>query len=350
MGCRDLYSELCSFRNMELAYRKARKNKRYKKASQDFEFNLESNLLRLKHELETFDYKPKPLKTFVIRDPKTRHISASHFRDRVVHHALCNIIQPIFERTFIHDSYANRIGKGTIKAIERFDLFKRKVSQNGRLVNKPNDSNMIVGYVLKADIKHYFDTVDHEILTGLIRHKINDGNVMGLIQKIIDNHAAKCPKKGMPIGNLTSQFFANLCLNELDYFIKHELKARFYIRYVDDFVILHESKVVLELWKRKIEGFLKTLRLDLHPEKSKIFPFHKGTKLLGYKAFYHYKLLKRSNIRTINKRLAKFKELYEKGEMTRGAITKSMESWMAYARHADTYNLRKKLLVGNAVS
>jgi len=133
MVCKDLYNELCSFRNLELAYRKARRNKRCKRSVQEFEFNLEQNLLQLKYELENFTYRPKRLKQFVIRDPKTRLISASQFRDRVIHHAICNIIQPLLEKIFIHDSYANRIKKGTTKALERFDTFKRKVSDNGRL-------------------------------------------------------------------------------------------------------------------------------------------------------------------------------------------------------------------------
>src|SRR3989338_7787414 len=128
----NLYQQLCSFRNLELAYKKSRKGKRNKKSVQDFEFDLERNLLQLKHELETGTYKPKPLKQFVIRDPKTRLISASDFRDRVVYHALCNIIQPIFEKTFIHDSHANQINKGSSKAVERFDVFKINVSENGK--------------------------------------------------------------------------------------------------------------------------------------------------------------------------------------------------------------------------
>ena len=252
MDRKNLYDELCSFRNLELAFKKARANKRTKKSVRDFEFNLEGNLLTLKDELETLSYNTHPLKQFVIRDPKTRLISASLFRDRVVHHALCNIIQPIFERTFIYDSHANQIGKGTTEAIRRFDTFKRKASKNGRLLNKAKDGNIVIGYVLKADIRHYFDTVDHGILMEIIRRKVKDKNILLLIRKILDNHSSKAPNKGMPIGNLTSQFFANLYLNELDHFVKHELKARFYIRYVDDFVLLDESREKLEHYKFKI--------------------------------------------------------------------------------------------------
>lgn len=183
MDRRNLYDELCSFRNLELAFRKARINKRSKKSVRDFEFNLEENLLSLKYELETLSYNPRPLKQFVIRDPKTRLISASLFRDRVVHHAVCNVIQPIFERTFIYDSHANQISKGTTEAIKRFDKFKRKASKNGKLLNDAKDNSMVIGYVFKADIRHYFDTIDHEVLMKIISRKINDKNILSLICK-----------------------------------------------------------------------------------------------------------------------------------------------------------------------
>jgi len=344
MACADLYGELCSFRNLELAYRKARKGKRSKKAVQEFEFNLEENLLQLKRELEDGSYQPHPLRQFVVMDPKTRVISASHFRDRVVHHALCNIIQPVFERTFIDDSYANRVGKGTRKALDRFDRFKRKVGKNGRIVNGAKDDNMVVGYILKADIRHYFDTVDHDVLMGLIGRRISDERILALVRKILKNHVTDSPGKGMPIGNLTSQFFANLYLNELDYFVKHQLRAGFYIRYVDDFVIMHNSEKILLQWKRQIASFLETLKLELHPEKSKVYPLHNGVNFLGCRVFYHHKLLKKSNLMAIENRLVEFKKSYDRNETTYEKIMQSLESWMAYARHANTYKLRKDIM------
>src|SRR3989344_4653904 len=160
----NLYSQLISYENLEKAFKKARIGKSSKPYVIEFEKNLKENLTSLRNELENFTYIPKPLKRFTIRDPKTRIIHASAFRDRVVHHALCNIIDPIFDKNFIYDSYANRLGKGTLKAVERFDYFKRKISINGSRLNNSNYSNMIIGYVLKADIEHYFDTISHDIL------------------------------------------------------------------------------------------------------------------------------------------------------------------------------------------
>ena len=159
---------------------------------------MKANLGKLRQELESLTYEPRPLKTFVIRDPKTRVISASAFHDRVVHHALCNIIEPIFDKTFIYDSYVNRKGKGTHAAIKRFDEFKRKVSCNGRLVNGAKFDNTVIGYVLKADIRHYFQEVNHCALLGILKRKIQDETILRLIQTILDNH--KTFGKGMPIG------------------------------------------------------------------------------------------------------------------------------------------------------
>ena len=214
----NLYGELCFYENLLEAFKKAAKGKSSKWYVMEFRKDLKNNLLQLQGELIHATYQPQPMKTFVICDPKTRVISASAFRDRVVHHALCNIIEPIFEKSFIYDSYANRKGKGTHAAIRRFDHFKRKASQNGKLLPGAKDNNMVRGYVLKCDIKHYFDSVDHEVMMSAIRKKIKDEKILQLISKILGNHFTK--GNGMPIGNLTSQFFAKVYLNGLDYFIK----------------------------------------------------------------------------------------------------------------------------------
>lgn len=300
---KNLFNKLCSLENLRLAFKKARKGKTKKWYVKEFESNLDDELTKLKTELETQTYKPKPMKKFVIRDPKTRTIHASAFRDRVVHHAICNIIEPIFEKVFIYDTYANRKSKGTHAGLKRFDEFKRKVTQNGKLVRSAKDNNMTVGYALKADIKRYFDTVNHAVLMKILRKKIRDEEVLQLIKIILNNHDTKVLGKGMPLGNLTSQFFANVYLSELDYFVKHKLKTKYYIRYVDDFVILHRSKEKLLLYKWLINNFLKSLKLELHPEKSKVIPLHKGVNLLGFRVFYHYKLPRKSNIRKFERKL-----------------------------------------------
>jgi retron-type reverse transcriptase len=309
-----------------------------------FEKNLDENLKRLREELVGKTYAPLPLKTFILRDPKTRRISVSDFRDRVVHHAVCNILEPIFERYFICDSYANRKGKGGLAALQRFDEFKRKVSRNGRLVGNASDHNVVQGYVLKADVKHYFDTVDHAKLLEVLSRRIVDMDVLELIRKIIDNHSSKVFGKGMPLGNLTSQFFANVYLNELDQFVKHELKAKYYIRYVDDFVILHHSKYQLQEWKEQIDDFLRReLLLELHPQKSKIHLLGKGIDFLGFKCFYHFRLLRTRNVRKMFRRLERFKEQLRKETISPDTVLESLQGWNAYAMHANTYKLRRAI-------
>lgn len=348
----NLYTSLCSYDNLKLAFTKARKRKTQKLYIIEFESELEWNLTKLKYELETFTYKPAKLTVFIIRDPKTRKISASSFRDRVVHHALCNIIAPIFEKSFIYDSFANQKGKGTHKAIARFERFMKKIayekgSRNlvGGWQRKLSADTHNIGHVLKADVRHYFDTVDHEILIQIVRRKIKDEKVIWLLKTILNNHETETLGKGMPIGNLTSQFLANVYLNELDYFVKHKLKAKYYIRYVDDFVIFHKDKALLEKWEVEIDNFLKNaLKVELHPEKTRTVLLGRGVTFLGLRIFYHHKLIKKSNRRRIWKRIRVLKEIYYEGKLSRDDVESKIQGWLAYAEFANTYKLRNKVL------
>ncbi len=298
--CKNLYDQIISVKNLFRAYKKARKHKTAHPDVIEFKNNLIKNIFALHLELKSNIYTPKPLQTFTIRDPKTRKISKSAFRDRVVHHALINIIEPIYEKIFICDSYASRQYKGTSAAIQRFDHFKRKVAHP----SKPNDK--VKGFCLKADIKSYFETIDQRIRLHIIKKKVKDTQVIRLIQLILNNYVGKHQDKGMPLGNLTSQFFANVYLNELDQFVKHTLKAKYYIRYVDDFVILHKNKSVLENYKQKIGEFLTSnLNLTLHPTKSKIAPLSRGIDFLGFRIFYYHKLLRKSGLKRLKRKFQK---------------------------------------------
>jgi len=270
----NLYNKLCSYENLLLAFKKARKGKTKKLYVRRFEENLKENLLELQKRLLSKSYRPALLKKIIVRDPKTRKIYKSVFIDRIVHHAIVNILKLIFELIFIWDSYASRKGKGHHKAIKRFDYteqkskplplgsgqsqatdflalshkvlnkpillsvgktqilydFKRKVSKNGRKLKGIKDNNYICGYVLKADIKHYFDEVNHKVLLEIIREKVKDEEVMWLIRQVLENYRGGKQGCGMPLGNYTSQFFANVYLNELDYFVKHFFRAKYYTR------------------------------------------------------------------------------------------------------------------------
>ncbi len=332
---RNLYSKIYEFDNLFLAWQKARKGKTRKNYVVKFEKYLERNLLDLEFELKNEFYKPLPLQTFILRDPKTRKISKSDFRDRVVHHAIVNILEPIVEKTFVFDSCANRKGKGTLFALKRFEKFRRIVTKN--FSSK--------GFCLKADIRHYFEEVDREILLKIISKKIKDEKVLWLIEKIVTANnfcrEREINEKGMPLGNLTSQFFANIYLNELDYFVKKKLWAKHYIRYVDDFVILHESKEQLEEWKEEIDNFLKEeLKLELHRDKSKVILLSSGIDFVGFRNFYYFRLLRKRNVRRMFSKINKFEEK----TLAYDSIIEIFEGWNAYAKWANALGLRRKVL------
>ena len=329
----NLYFKIYLFKNLVFAWREARKHKTRKLYVIKFEQNTRENLLKLHEELKNQTYSPEPLKTFILRDPKTRKISKSAFRDRIVHHALVNTLEPIFDKTFIYDNCASRKGKGTLFALKRFDLFMRKVSRNGKIKGWFNN-NKIRGYCLKADIKHYFQEVNPDILISILWRKIKDEKIIWLIKQILDNFDAKIQGKGMPLGNLTSQFFANIYLNELDYFVKHKLRAKYYIRYVDDFILLHNSKEQLKKWKIEIDKFLKEkLKLELHPDKSKVISLSRGIDFVGFRNFWYYKLLRKRNIRKIIEKI----EEYKQKNLSKEKLLESFQGWNAYAMWANTF-------------
>jgi RNA-directed DNA polymerase len=327
----NLYSKMISFENLVLAWKRARMGKTKKSYVIEFEKKLSENLMSLHNELKFKTYKPRKLVTFVLRDPKTRVISKSDFRDRIVHHALCIVIEPFFEKGFIYDSCANRIGKGNLFALKRLEQFTSKTTNNYTQES----------FCLKADIKHYFQTVNPKILIEIIKKKISDKDTISLIEKILVNALDNEKKTGMPIGNLTSQFFANVYLNELDYFVKHDLRVKYYIRYVDDFVILHKSKEQLELWKNDIDSFLrKRLKLELHPQKSKIINLSNGVDFVGFRNFFHFKLPRKRNIRKMINRI----ESYNKNEITYSNLMIIFQGWQAYVKWSNSYNIRKNIL------
>lgn len=339
----NLYDKICTPGNLRLAFYQARKGKKKTKSIAAFEVNMEWELDKLREELQTDIYHPGPYTSFKIYDPKERMISAAPFRDRVVHHALCNIIEPIFEPTLIFDTYANRKGKGTHAAIHRGQKFLR-----------------FYQYVLKADIRKYFPSIDHAVLKQIIRRKIKCKPTLELIDKIIDNSNRQetvadyfqgdnlfSPvekAKGLPMGNLTSQFFANLYLSPLDHFIKEELRTKGYVRYVDDFVAFHNSKQTLHEVKARVADFLfNRLRLVLHPRKTQVFPTKDGLTFLGQRIFITHRRLRRQNVQRFRKRLHYRLKLYKNGQISPDLMECQLNSWLGHAKQADTFRLRKKI-------
>ncbi|NIR48001.1 RNA-dependent DNA polymerase [candidate division KSB1 bacterium] len=339
---KNLYGHICSFENLLRAAKKAQKGKRYQENVGRFNANLEHELIQLRRELIEKSYIPGAFRTFTIFEPKKRLISAAPYRDRVVHHALCNVIEPLFEKKFIYDSYANRVDKGTHRAILRYQKFCRK--------NK---------FVLKCDIRKYFPSIDHEILKEEIRRTIGCRDTLWLIDRIIDfsNEQERVfdyfpgdelftplqRQRGLPIGNLTSQFFANVYLNRFDHFVKEQLKCKFYLRYMDDFATLGNDKEHLWEVKSEMERFLVRFRIRIHENKCQIYRTEKGLSFLGFRVFPEFRLLKRENVVRTRRRIRRLQEKYAARKLSFEEVTRSVHGWLGHAKFGDTYGLRKKL-------
>jgi retron-type reverse transcriptase len=344
---KNLFSSIVSFENLVSAYKTFRRGKLFRNDVLAFDYRYEYELLDLERELLEKTYFPAKPKRFIIHEPKKRQIVAAQVRDRIVHHALCRVIEPVFEKRLIFDTYACRTGKGTLAAIERFEQFKH------RLLAHFKEQEI---YILKADIAKYFDNIDHNVLLGLIQERVLDGDVHWLIRRILsgglslewDEYSGSLDKKtarGIPIGNLTSQFFANLYLNPLDQYIKHNLRFEYYIRYMDDFVIIDTSKQRLREAKEQIARFLQdTLRLQLHPKKQTITSLKYGIDFLGFKIFSGFRRLRKENIKRFKRRLKRLKKQLDSGSVDYLGIRRSIKAWISHAKHGNTYQLRKKIL------
>lgn len=338
----NLYSQIIDFENLWWAARKAERGKRYRETVLDFNFNFEENLIQLQSELTAKTYQPGPYKTFKIIDPKPRIISAAPYQDRVIHHALCNIIAPIFEKSFIPDSYANRVGFGTHRALERFVKFARSHR-----------------YVLQCDVRKYFPSIDHHILKQLIRRKIKCHDTLWLIDTIIDGSNEQeavlqyfpgdimltpaLRRRGLPIGNLTSQFFANIYLNGFDHFVKEDLQAKSYVRYVDDFALLSDDKAFLQGARQQIEEYLVTLRLKIHPIKSQLFETKVGATFLGFRVLPDRIRVCSKNLKRGRHRIRALKAAYQQEAVTLEQMQHSLQSWFAHLQHGDTWHLRNDI-------
>lgn len=325
---KNLYEKICDFENIYSAYLKARKNKRYRVDVLNFSCNLERNLYRIQDELLSRRYKTGNYRMFYVYEPKKRMILSLPFKDRVVQHAICNIIEPIFDKRFIYDSYACRGDKGIHRGSARLTQFMRRARNKWDRV-----------YCLKCDIKQYFQSINHNILSGILGRTIKCNDTLTLLNGIIRSHNA-LEGKSIPIGNLTSQLFANVYLNELDYYMKQHLKIKLYIRYVDDFIVLNDDKKALRDLKGEVEAFLKRkLRLALN-RKSGIAPVDRGVDFLGYRTWADYKVIRKRSIRNIRRAIRKLK----KDGQEAGEIKKTLASWLGYCSHADTWGLRKKIM------
>jgi RNA-directed DNA polymerase len=348
---RNLYPGVHDFENLYRAYRQARKGKQGRAEVAAFGFLVEDNLAQLQDELASRTYRHGPYRSFTIHEPKRRLISAAPFRDRVVHHALMRVIEPIFEPTFIHDSYANRVAKGTHRALDRAQHF----AQHNR-------------YVLPCDVVQFFPSIDHEILRGILARKIADPCVLWLIDRILESGVgvlseeydmvyfpgddlwAAGRRRGLPIGNLCSQHWANTYVNELDQFVKRELNVRSYLRYVDDMLLFGDDQGQLWEWRAAIVEKSAGLRLTLHQNRAQPRPVSEGVPFLGFVVYPTHRRLKRRKGIAFQRKLRRLLEAYALGLIGFEQLDASVQGWINHVRYGDTWGLREALFATHPIA
>lgn len=336
----NLNEKVCNWDNLRLAYTNASRGKRGRGATAQFESLLADHLLELELELNEQTYQPGAYNNFYIHEPKKRLISAAPFRDRVVHHALCNITVPYFEKLFIADSYANRVGKGTHRAIDRCQQFARKYK-----------------YVLQCDIAQFFPSIDHEILCVTLKKMLPDESISWLIDRILasgrgvlaneydtvyfpdDDLLSVNRPRGLPIGNLTSQWWANCYMNPCDHFVRRELGCQAYVRYVDDFLLFGDDKKELMQWRNAIIKRLERFRLTLHMGSAHPYPVTEGIPFLGFMVFPDHRRVKQRKGFAYQRKLR-----YLMQTADRKTIRASVQGWVNHVRYAESFHLCESVL------
>lgn len=317
------FEEIVSVDNLLEAWREFVKGKRKKLDVQEFVLNLMDNIFSLHEDLHNHIYTHGAYQAFRIHDPKPRQIHKANVRDRLLHHAIHRVLYPFFEKIFIADSFSCRINKGTHRALHRFHSFFHKVSRN----------NTRTCWVLKGDIRKFFENIDHVVLMDKLRSYITDEEILRLLEKVVESFSSRRPGIGLPLGNLTSQLFVNIYMNEFDQFVKHELKSRYYIRYTDDFVILSDDRAWLTKQIMSIQKFLAgRLKLVLHPQKVFIKTVASGVDLLGWVHFPDHRVLRTTTKRRMMKKLEKFDS------------PEIIQSYLGLLAHGNTDKIKRKIL------
>lgn len=332
------YETICDFNNLYEAHKQARRCKRSKKDVIAFEMDLANNLWDLKHRLETKTYKVSGYNRFMIHDPKDREIQALSYKDRVVQHCLCdNVLIPFFENRLIYDNCACRNGKGTQFGVDRLSSFMR---QHYRIYGAK-------GWILKADIRKYFPSVDHEALLKRLRRVLADPDIMSLIEMIVNSWNGDVGH-GLPMGNMTSQLFALYYLDPVDRLAKERLKIKHYTRYMDDMILLHPDKEYLKECLRQIRELCRDeLKLELN-QKTNIFPIKNGVDYLGWHFYLTntgkvVRKLRQSNKRRLKRKIKVMKRDYARGKIDFEAVKRSFVSYNGHLIHGHTYGLRTKI-------
>lgn len=342
----DLFDRVVDFGNLVAAAHRCVRGKRERHEPAVFFAGLERNLLRLKDELSSGAWRPGGFRAIEIREPKPRIISVAPFADRVVHQALCAVLVPVLERGYIDDSYASRKGLGQHKAIARFEQFRRRFP-----------------WVLRTDIWRYFPSIDHELLKSLLRRRVACARTLALADTIIDGSNPQPPaqryfpgddlftpmqrRRGLPLGNLTSQVFGNFYLDALDHYAKEALRVGGYLRYLDDIVVFGRDADALRTVRDRMQGWLDRRRLMLHPAKTHVLPSGEAQPFLGFELHTGgYRRLLPEQIARAQSRLDRWRAAWARGEADEAEVRRSLGGWVAHARHADTFRLRCALFPG----
>lgn len=301
-----------------------------------FSMRLEDELFDLVHDLENGSYLHGGYEQFYIHDPKRRYISKASVRDRVVHQALVNVLEPAFESSFIFDSFASRKGKGTHAAIDRLEDFLRRGSCN--------DSRRI--YALKCDISKFFDSIQHDVLMGMLARRVTNEPLLRLIGQVVASHlSVKGVSCGLPLGNVTSQLFANVYLNAFDHWVKEHLRIRWYIRFCDDFILLHESRQFLESALLQIESYLsRRLLLRLHPYKVSIRTYQQGVDFLGWVLRPTVRTMRRTTRKRLFGRVENLVAQYEDTGILEENFSETIQSCLSAFDHGQEFRNQRRLL------
>lgn len=337
----NLFETIYDFESLHAAYKRARKGKRYRDGVLAFSSNLEERLIELQNELIWKTYRTSSYRHFKVYEPKERLVKALPFRDRVAQHALVAAIEPIFERSFIYHSYGCRVGKGVHRGSQQLMYWLRETQQKWGKV-----------YCLKADISKFFPSINHNTLLSIIFRKIKCPDTLWLIEEIVrsSDDSSDVPGIGIPVGNLTSQLFANIYMDQFDHYVKERMRIKYYIRYMDDFVILHHDKKELRRWLQEIEDFLfSRLQLRLNP-KTDIFPISRGVDFLGYRTWPTHRLVRKRSIKRMKRKMRKFRRGFAEGKVDLEELNRTVQSWIGHVKHANSYNLRKKLFETHALT
>ena len=325
-----IFERITAWDNLVAAYREARKGKRRSPEVAAFDVDAFANLVNIHEHLLRGTWRPGVARRFWVRDPKWREITAPPFSDRIVHHAIVRIIEPLFERRFIHDSYACRRGKGTHAAVRRTQSFLR-----GAVRTWPQP------YIVKVDVKSYFASIDHDVLLRQMSRVVRDDRVLALLRTVYSGYGFS--GVGLPVGALTSQLAANILLDVIDHKVKDDLGVRYYVRYMDDMVAVVSGKNAARSLLGRIALELAALGLRVNP-KSGIWPAARGVDFCGYRIRHTHILPRKRCLRAWKKRFAALRRRHESGQATLGQCRQRVMSFLAVMRHANAWRTSESIL------